>query len=461
MPKKFWKDIKQNLHFGKDHGTNQQITVKDTRGTALIGIDAAGPLNTYYAQVGYHLAEKFTTTWKPSPVLSYHIHVPKMSFRFVTLKELTSIITCLTSSKSSNVEGINTSQLKDAFKTTIIEFTYFINECLSQSVMPRKWKVGTISPIPKNGNSHAMSDYRPISVLPTPSKIIERAVYNQLIYHLESHGLLDHRQHGFRRDHSTCSAIFELTQYLYNSMDSRLFVSCVFIDYSKAFDTIDHDILCKKLSYYGLDGGVLAWCKDYLHYRKQCVKIDNVKSREEPMKYGVPQGSILGPLFFIIYVNDLLKTVDQKIQILLYADDTVVYFADQDPNIACSTVENALRDIYSWCELNKLTINIKKTKHMFMTPRNIDNPDVHHVRLGQMTLDNVTSYNYLGVIIDNKLTFNDFLKVKCDKINIRLYQLIKMRKFITSKIACTIYKQVIVPLLDYADFLIDSGLHIT
>ena len=174
------------------------------------------------------------------------------------------------------------------------------------------------------------------------------------------------------------------------------------------------------------------------------------------MKYGVPQGSILGPLFFIIYVNDLLKTVDQKILILLYADDTVVYFADQEPNIACSTVENALGDIYSWCELNKLTINIKKTKHMFMTPRNIDNPDVHHVRLSQMTLDNVTSYNYLGVIIDNKLTFNNFLKVKCDKINIRLYQLIKMRKFITSKIACTIYKQVIVPLLDYADFLIDS-----
>ena len=338
MPKKFWKDIKQNLFFGKDQGTNQLITIKDSNGTTLTGKDAASPLNMYYAQVGPSLATKFTTTWKPLSYLTSLMYLPKMRFRFVTIKELTSIVTCLATSKSSNVEDINTSQLKDAFKTMIIEFTFFINECLSKSVMPQKWKVGTVSPVPKNGNSHAMSDYRPISVLPTPSKIIERAVYNQLIYHFESHGLLDPRQHGFRRDHSTCSAIFELTQYLYNSMDSKLFVSCVFIDYSKAFDTIDHDILYNKLTYYGLDDGVLAWCKDYLHHRKQCVKIDHVRSGEETMKYGVPQGSILGPLFFIIYVNDLLKIIPQNIQILLYADDTVVFFADQDPNTACTNV---------------------------------------------------------------------------------------------------------------------------
>ena len=427
MPKKFWKDIKQNLFFGKDQGTNQLITIKDSNGTTLTaGKDAASPLNMYYAQVGPSLATKFTPTWKPSSYLTSLMYLPKMRFRFVTIKELTSIVTCLATSKSSNVEDINTSQLKDAFKTMIIEFTFFINECLSKSVMPQKWKVGTVSPVPKNGNSHAMSDYRPISVLTTPSKIIERAVYNQLIYHFESHGLLDPRQHGFRRDHSTCSAIFELTQYLYNSMDSKLFVSCVFIDYSKAFDTIDHDILYNKLTYYGLDDGVLAWCKDYLRHRKQCVQIDHVRSGEETMKYGVPQGSILSPLFFIIYVNDLLKIIPQNIQILLYADDTVVYFADQDPNTACTNVENALAEIHAWCELNKLTINIKKTKHMLLAPRNMGISNVQHVKLGQVTLDNVTNYNYLGVIIDNLLIFNDFLKQKCDKINIRLYQLIKM-----------------------------------
>ena len=202
---------------------------------------------------------------------------------------------------------------------------------------------------------------------------------------------------------------------------------------------------------------MLSWCKDYLYHRKQCVKIENVKSDEKDMHYGVPQGSILGPLFFIIYVNDLLKIINSKVQILLYADDTVLYYADHDPKAACITVEHALTDVYNWCDINKLTINIKKTKHMFVTPRTLNMGVNYHIKMGQVTLDNVTSYNYLGVIIDNKLTFNDFLKDKCDKINNRLYQLIKMRKSITSNIACIIYKQVIIPLLDYADFLIDSG----
>ena len=177
------------------------------------------------------------------------------------------------------------------------------------------------------------------------------------------------------------------------------------------------------------------------------------------MKYGVPQGSILGPLFFIIYVNDLLSLFDQNtIQILLYADDTVVYFADREPHVACRTVENALDRIYKWCSLNKLTINIKKTKHMLVSPRSMRDTNNHLVvKMGDAALDNVAMYCYLGVIIDNALTFNEFLKEKCDKINMRLYQLIKMRKYITSQIACTIYKQVITPLLDYADFLIDSG----
>ena len=268
-PKKFWKEIQKNLHFGKDKCTDRQIMLKDANGNLFVGKDAVNPLNSYYVDVGKNLAEKFNTTWKPSQTLVHNLHIPRMNFRFITMKELTAIVKCLNVNKSSNVENINASQLKDALKIMMIEFTYFINECLQKSRMPRKWSVGTISPVPKKGMSHTMADYRPISVLPTLSKVIERAVYNQLVYHLESHGLLDHRQHGFRKDHSTSSAIFE--QYLYNSLDSKKYISCVFIDYSKAFDTIDHDILCKKLTFYGLGDGVLAWCKDYLFFTESSV----------------------------------------------------------------------------------------------------------------------------------------------------------------------------------------------
>ena len=177
--------------------TSISIFLKGQHGNLLIGADAVNPLNSYYAHVGRNLAEKFKTVWKPTRSLLCNEHIPKMHFRFITIKELTAIVKCLDMNKSSYVNNIKTSQLKDAFKIMMVEFTYLITECLQQSRMPHKWTVGTISPVPKKVISHAMVDYRPISVLPAPSKIIERAVYNQLVYHLESYGLLDHRQHGF------------------------------------------------------------------------------------------------------------------------------------------------------------------------------------------------------------------------------------------------------------------------
>ena len=158
--------------------------------------------------------------------------------------------------------------------------------------MPYAWKIGHVTPIPKSGASFYAVNYRPISVLPAPSNIIERAVYNQIIYHLESYGLLDHRQHGFRRDNSTSSAIHTLVQDMYINNDKREIMACVFIDYSKAFDTIDHEILCKKLVYYGLGDDIILWCRNYLSHRKQSVVNGGELSDLSDVSCGVPQGSI-------------------------------------------------------------------------------------------------------------------------------------------------------------------------
>ena len=290
--------------------------------------------------------------------------------------------------------------------------------------------------------------------------MIERAVYNQIVYHLETYGLLDGRQHGFRRDHSTSSAIHTLVQDMYASIDNRMTMACVFIDYSKAFDTLDHDIFCKKLKYYGIGEKVISWCKFYLTHRKQTVKNGNFKSDLADITCGVPQGSILGPLFFIMYVNDVIPLFNNGgPKILLYADDTVLYYSHKNPEVLFTKMNDALKDIWKWCKMNRLSINTNKTKYIVVDPYN--NVDILSNRfnlvLGDASLERVTSYNYLGVLIDDKLTFNAFLKEKCRKINLRVYQLGKMRKYIDSGVANTIYKQAIVPLFDYADFLIDSG----
>ena len=316
--------------------------------------------------------------------------------------------------------------------------------------------------IPKTGISSNPTNYRPITALPAISKIIERAVYNQMIYHLESYGLLDGRQHGFRKDHSTSSAIHTLVQDIYSSIDNRSTIMCVFIDYSKAFDTIDYEILCKKLEYYGMGDDIISWCRSYLSNRKQCVKNCEHISDEQDVTCGVPQGSVLGPLFFIIYVNDIISLFDHTgPKILLYADDTVLYYSHLNITFAQKQLNTGLKKIWDWCKLNRLTINSAKTKYICINEKIQTQTRSMPVqlKLGETVLERVQSYNYLGVVIDDNITFEKFMKEKCRRVNERIYQLGKLRKYITSGIMNIIYKQAIIPLIDYADFLIAVDQH--
>ena len=193
--------------------------------------------------------------------------------------------------------------------------------------------------------------------------------------------------------------------------------------------------------------------------RKQCVRINDTVSETTDVLYGVPQGSILGPFLYIIYVDDVFMQFNENdLKILLYADDTVLYSAHpQSKQLECIMM-TGLSKLYDWCNLNKLTINITKTKYETFRPKGLlNNPNNLDLKIGNISLDEVDTYTYLGVNLDNKLKFDGFLKAKCNKINVRLHQLGKMRKYITNNIANLIYKQTIIPLFDYADFLTESG----
>ena len=210
----------------------------------------------------------------------------------------------------------------------------------------------------------------------------------------------------------------------------------------------------------GLSPAVISWCQNYLNDRKQSVKINEIVSETASISYGVPQGSILGPLLYIIYVNDVFMQFSKDDpNILLYADDTVLYFAHEQLKRLECIISNGLRTLNDWCNLNKLTINISKTKYEIFKPKCFWNAinDKVVLKIGNTLIEEVDTYTYLGVKLDNRLKFDGFLKAKCNKINVRLHQLGKMRKYITNNIANLVYKQTIVPLYDYADFLIESG----
>jgi hypothetical protein len=235
---------------------------------------------------------------------------------------------------------------------------------LKYGVFPENLKTAKVTPIYKTGDPSDVSNYRPISVLTCFSKILERAMYNRLYSFLTINNILYDKQFGFKSGHSTNHAIIHLVQEIFKAFDENKFTLGVFIDLSKAFDTVDHNILLHKLKNYGIINYNLLWFKSYLTNRKQYISFNDSKTDLATISCGVPQGSILGPLLFLIYINDLNK-FSNILNSILFADDTNLFYSNKDINYLFETVNKELAKLSEWFIANKLSINIKKTKYTF------------------------------------------------------------------------------------------------
>ena len=207
--------------------------------------------------------------------------------------------------KSSCITNISSKVLKDAFLTLIRQSTYLLNVSFRTGIFPDCWKLANIIPLFKGGNRNNEGNFRPVSLLPLPSKIIEKIVHQRISNFIETNNYLDDKQGGFRKNHSTINTIANLSNDIFNGINNREMTLSCFIDMAKAFDTVNHQILLQKLSKLGIGNTLFNWVKNYLSDRKQCTTANSITSQFLDISRGVPQGSILGPLFFIIYVNDI------------------------------------------------------------------------------------------------------------------------------------------------------------
>ena len=337
--------------------------------------------------------------------------------------------------------------MKDVFNVIAPILTGLINKSFTDGVFPGVWKCAKVTALFKDGDKSLKDNYRPISILPTISKIIERSAHIQLSSFLEENRLLSQSQFGFRLKRSTSTALIAFTDQVVESMDKGCATGTVFLDLRKAFDTVDHLLLNNKLKSPGIAGKSLEWFNSYLSGRVQQTMCVNALSPPAKITMGVPQDSILGPLLFLVYINGIQSEL-QHSKITMFADDMAFYCHENSPTNLQSKLNADLAAITSWLHDNKLTLNVTKSKFMVIGGRNKLSQfnDIALVANNDQ-LENVTKFKYLGVIINQHLTWHDHIEQLQSKIAKRL-GVLKLIKHLLPDNARRIYAStMVIPIL--------------
>ena len=288
------------------------------------------------------------------------------------------------------------------------------NASFIQGVFPTQLKRAKVVPIFKSGDRKDIKNYRPISILNSFNKILEKIAYLQLYYYLTSNNILTRCQYGFRTGYSTENAINNMLTQLYNALDNRQYTVCVMIDLSKAFDTLNRIILINKLEYYGIQGVSLQWFESYLSARDQFVSINGKASDIRGVELGVAQGSSLGPLLFNLYINDLVHS-SNFFQYFLYADDTSLLASSPNLHELIAQINVELNNVCNWFHCNQLTINASKSNCITFRRRLQIPPDTPPIIMGGVEIKNVSCCRFLGAYIDEHLKFDAHIQFMVNK----------------------------------------------
>ena len=325
------------------------------------------------------------------------------------------------------------------------------NKSLTSGIFPKIHKKGIIVPIYKNKDAFDVSNYRPISLLNAVSKILEKIVAKRIISHLESNDLLSNSQFAYRKARGTDLATAKFVGDVLRNFDNNNYTCSIFLDLTKAFDCVCHNILATKLNHLGINDTAHKWLTDYLSDRIQCVKFDGCISNEKIVSIGVLQGSILGPILFLIYINDIQRA-GQTGELLLFADDGNYYENSEDYSELINSVNNNLKYLIKWFVANRLAVNIIKTEAMLFSRKILYFP-LQPIMLNETPISFNFTFKFLGLHLDFKLNWKFHIKFLCSKLSSVCGVLFRIRNKITQSIAKILYYSIVYPHINYCNIV--------
>ena len=413
--------------------------------------DIADAFNKFFSEIPHTLANNLPSS-SIDPISYLKINTcSSILFHPVQERECLNIISKLKTSKTS-IHYISTKIFKFNAKYFLPVLIDLINLSFSTGIFPAHLKQARIIPIFKKGNKTDPNNYRPITLLPFISKIFEKCIHSRIIDYLIEFNILAPEQYGFRPKLSTFEALNQFIEYQYDSLNKKKSCFNIFIDFRKAFDTVDHNILLTKLECYGIRGRALKLITSYLHDRSQYVSISGVSSASLTTNIGIPQGSVLGPLLFLIYINDL-PLISEQFKTILFADDTTFSFQSNnlDPvNTICNT---ELAKFYEWSYTNKLSINTDKTSFNLVSNLQHTINSEPQLQINGAILNKQTIVTFLGVKIDEKLNFNPQIQHVCSKLSRSIGILYKLKGNVPLNVLKTLYYALVFPYLTYCNLI--------